>query len=85
MANLSVRGVEEQSLRKLKQTAKRRGMSLNRLITEMLNAAGGDSSATKAVEHADLDKLAGTWDARDAREFERGTATFGQVDEDLWR
>lgn len=85
MANLSVRGVGEQSLRRLKQTARRRGISLNRLITDMLNGEAGASGGVKAVEHADLDKLAGTWNAREAREFERATATFGQVDEDLWR
>ena len=85
MANLSVRGVAEQSLHKLKQTAKRRGISLNRLITEMLNGEGVGDGGAKAVEHADLDQLAGTWSARDAREFERATTTFGQVDEDLWR
>jgi fermentation-respiration switch protein FrsA (DUF1100 family) len=85
MANISVRGVGEQALRKLKQTAKRRGTSLNRLITDMLNGEAGGSGGTRAVEHSDLDHLAGTWQARDAREFERATATFKQVDEDLWR
>ncbi len=85
MANLSVRGVGEQSLRKLKQTAKRRGISLNRLITDMLNGEADGSGETRAVDHADLDQLAGTWSTRDAREFERATATFGQVDEELWR
>jgi hypothetical protein len=84
MANLSVRGVGEQSLLKLKQTAKRRGISLNRLITDMLNGEAG-GGGNKAVDHADLDHLAGTWHAGDAREFERATATFGQVDEELWR
>lgn len=85
MANLSVRGVGEQALRKLKQTARRRGISLNRLITELLNSEAGEGSGTRAVENTDLDHLAGTWHARDAREFERATATFGQVDEALWR
>ncbi len=47
MANISVRGVDEQALRRLRQ--------------------------------------AGTWTAADARQFERATATFGHVDEDLWR
>lgn len=84
MANISVRGVDEQALRRLKQAASRRGVSLNRLIADLLNGTAGGKSAVPA-EHPDLDTLAGTWTAADAREFERATAIFGQVDEDLWR
>ncbi len=84
MANISVRGVDEKALRRLKQAASRRGVSLNRLIADLLNGTEGGKPAVPA-EHADLDALAGTWTAADAREFERATANFGHVDEDLWR
>lgn len=85
MVNISVRGVEEKSLRKLKETARRRGISLNRLIADMLNTEGGGSSPAMPQEHKDIDQLAGTWSAREAREFDDATAGFGQVDEELWR
>lgn len=84
MANISVRGVDEHALRRLKEAARRRGISLNRLIADMLNGAPGGRTPAPA-EHADLDALAGTWKAADAREFERATMTFGQVDKALWR
>jgi hypothetical protein len=85
MANISVRGVEEKALRKLKETARKRGISLNGLITEMLNAGTGLAlPPATPVEHDNLDRLAGTWSAQDAREFQDATATFAQVDEDLW-
>lgn len=67
MANISVRGVEEKALRKLKETARRRGISLNRLITEMLNEETGQKRVVAPVEHDDLDRLARTWSAQDAR------------------
>jgi hypothetical protein len=35
--------------------------------------------------HDDLDALAGSWRKRDAAEFERATAPFGEVDAKLWR
>lgn len=85
MANISVRGVEEKALRKLKETARRRGISLNGLITEMLNEGTGQKRSVTPVEHDDLDRLAGTWSAQEAREFEDATVKFAQVDEDLWR
>ena len=86
MANLSVRGVAEESLLRIKQTAKRRGLSVNRLITDMLNAEAGLAPAAKPFAiHHDLDKLAGTWNAAEARAFDKATASFGQIDEGLWR
>lgn len=86
MANLSVRGVAEKSLQRIRQTAKRRGVSVNRLITDMLNAGTGLVPAAEALTlHHDLDKLAGTWKATEARAFDEATASFGQIDETLWR
>lgn len=86
MANLSVRGVAEKSLQRLKQDAKRQGISVNRLIAGMLNGETGAAPAAKspAAQH-DLDKLAGTWSAAEARAFGKATASFEQVDEALWR
>lgn len=86
MRNISVRGIEDASLRRLKQTAKRRGVSLNRLIADMLNAEGGNGPTQGPLTaFDDLDKLAGTWSKQEAREFERAVVSFGQIDEELWR
>jgi hypothetical protein len=85
MPNLSVRGVAEKSLQRIKQTAKRRGVSVNRLITDVLNAETGLAPAKPFAIHHDLDKLAGTWNAAEARAFDAATASFGQVDKGLWR
>ncbi len=86
MANLSVRGVAEKSLQRIKQTARRRGISVNRLITDILNSETGLAAATKeATVFDDLDKLAGTWSAAEARAFDETLASFRQIDEELWR
>lgn len=86
MANLSVRGVAEKSLQRIKQTAQRRGVSVNRLISDMLNAETGLAPVAKELAtHHDLDKLAGTWSAAESRAFEKATASFGQIDKGLWR
>lgn len=86
MANLSVRGVAEESLQRIKKTAKRRGVSVNRLITDMLNAETGLAPVAKGpAVHHDLDKLAGTWNSAEARAFDEATASFGQIEKGLWR
>jgi hypothetical protein len=86
MANLSVRGVADKSLQRIKQIAKRRGVSVNRLVTDILNSEASLVPAAKQLAiHHDLDKLAGTWSAAEARSFEKVTASFGRIDEALWR
>lgn len=35
--------------------------------------------------HDDLDHLAGTWNEREAAEFEQAIAGFEAVDENLWK
>ena len=86
MANLSVRGVAEKSLQRIKQLAKSRGVSVNRVITEMLDVEAGVAPATKRLAtHHDLDELAGTWSAAEARTFKQAAAPFGEIDKELWR
>lgn len=86
MANLCVRGVAEKSLQRLKQNARRQGVSVNRLITGMLNSDTDFAPAAKPLAvHHDLDRLAGTWSAAEASAFDKTTASFGQIDKDLWR
>ena len=85
MANLSVR-VAKETLQRIKQAAKRRGVSVNRLITDMLNSETGPAPAMKQFPvHHDLDMLSGTWNAAESRAFEDATASFGQIDKGLWR
>ena len=70
MANLSVRGVAEESLLRIKQTAKRRGLSVNRLITDMLNAEAGLAPAAKPFAiHHDLDNTDPAHDRLGSRFF----------------
>ena len=85
MPNLNVRGVAKKTLQRIKQTAKHRGVSVNRLITDMLNSETDLApAANEFTMHHDLDKLAGTWNAAEARAFDEGTASFGQIDVTLW-
>lgn len=85
MANLVVRGVTKTSLERIKQTARRRGVSVNRLIADILNSEAGLASVAKELAaYDDLDKLAGTWGAAEEQAFMKSIAPFGQIDETLW-
>ena len=42
-------------------------------------------SGANCRQPRDVTRLAGTWTAMQAEEFDRAVASFGQVDEDLWK
>lgn len=80
MANLSLRGLDRSTLSRLKSNARRRGISVNRLIVEALRQQY--SAGTKSFD--DLDALAGTWTKAEADAFAASVAPFGEIDPGLW-
>jgi plasmid stability protein len=79
MANLLVRGLDASILSKLRSQARRRGISVNRLIVEMLQRqhAGAET-------FDDLDHLAGRWSKAEAEAFAAAVAPFSEIDGALW-
>lgn len=80
MPNLSLRGVDAPTLARIKSSAKRRNVSVNRLIVDALRQQfGGDGES-----YNDLDVLAGKWTKAEAEEFEAAVAPFGKIEPGLW-
>jgi plasmid stability protein len=86
MANLSLRGIDERTAARLKSEARRRGVSVNALVLELIRQGVGlkPREAERAVHH-DLDSLAGTWDEKEAEAFLEAVSDFEQIDKALWR
>ena len=83
MANISLRGCDEELSRAMKQASARKGFSVNRLILETLRENLLNSNVKKR-RHDDLDRLAGTWTEEEARTFDLTVADFEKIDADLW-
>ena len=79
MADVLVRGLDAATLSKLRATARRRGISVNRLILETLQREQGRGPAVD-----DLDQLAGSWSKAQADAFDAAVAPFGEIDPVLW-
>ena len=72
--------------RKLREEARREGVSLNQVAVRFLRkGAGLDTGERSDVVASSLDHLAGTWPQADADAFDQAMAVFERVDEDLWR
>ena len=86
MTTLSIRGLDDKTAKILKDHARRNGKSVNLQVVELIRKGLGLTipAAGRAV-HTDLDHLAGTWSAEEAKAFARRTEAFEAVDEELWR
>jgi len=85
MANMTLRGIDEETAKALKAKAAKEGSSVNAVTLRLLREALGLAKKKRRVIYDDLDHLANTWSKEDVEEFERHTAVFEQVDESMWK
>lgn len=86
MATMSIRGLDEKTARILKDRARRSGKSVNLQVVELIRKGLGLAPpGAPGGAHTDLDHLAGTWSAEEAKAFARRAAAFETVDEELWK
>lgn len=80
MSNISLRGLDDATLLRIRSNARRRGISVNRMIVESLQQqyAAGDRA------YDDLDALAGAWSSIEAAQFAAAIAPFGEIEPGLW-
>lgn len=84
MATMTLRGIDDKTVEVLKERAKREGSSVNAVTLRLLRESLGLEKKKRNVVHTDLDYLAGTWSKEEESEFERNTAVFEKVDEEIW-
>jgi hypothetical protein len=83
MKALTIRRVDEQLAEALEREKARRAESLNRTVLDLLRQALGIGAAGRRSNG--LGELSGAWSQEELAEFERNTAGFEQVDEEMWR
>jgi plasmid stability protein len=85
MTTMTLRGIDEKTAEALKERAKSEGTSVNAVTLRILRESLGLDKRKRNVIYNDLDHLAGTWTREEAAEFERNTAVFEKVDEEIWK
>lgn len=69
MATMTLRGIDEQTARALKERASREGASVNAVILRLLRESPHLEKRKHCATYSDLDHLAGTWSREDEDEF----------------
>lgn len=80
MKTLTVRGLPEPVSEALEREKRRRGVSLNQTVIDLLTQALG----VRGTRSNGLASLAGTWSDEEFRRFEESVRPFEEVDPDLW-
>ena len=84
MTQLTVRDVDEHLGNELKREAEARGLSVNKLVLQLLRESVGLSPQSRPAVNTDLDYLAGTWSDEDVADFEHRLAEQRALDAELW-
>lgn len=81
MRALTIRNLPPDVADALEREKRRRGQSLNQTVIDLL----GQGLGVGRSRSNGLRRLAGRWSDQELRDFERATAPFEEVDEELWR
>ncbi len=86
MKQITVRNLPPQVEKAIREESRRRKMSINKTVAEMLRrAAGAGEEKPGGTLYHDLDELSGVWSPKEAEEFAESLARQRQIDEELWR
>jgi len=82
---LTLRGLDPELQRRLKDLARRERTSLNRAALRLLELGAGIGKRDTDQIGNSLDHLIGTWTRHQADEFLDSIRSCEQIDEDLWK
>jgi len=78
---LTIRNLPSSVAEALEREKRRRGRSLNQTVIDLL----GQGLGVKSTRSNGLGRLSGSWSEDEFRDFEKATAPFEGIDEELWR
>jgi hypothetical protein len=86
MKQLSLRGFDEELLKRIRNLARSRGISLNKATILLLRRGAGlqENRNAAAVVGDSLDHLIGKWSEEEEKALLETIQAFEQVDETLW-
>ena len=85
MATMTVRGIDTEVAKLLKDQANSEGTSVNALLLKMVKESLGIEKKRRTKIYHDLDHLAGTWSEKDLKEFQKNVEYLEKVDKELWK
>ncbi len=85
MSTMTIRGLDDLTVAALKEKAKQEGTSVNAVLVKLLQEELGLKKKKRRVVYNDLNHLAGTWNDKDYKEFQKVIKDFESIDEKMWK
>jgi plasmid stability protein len=85
MSTMTIRGLDDLTIKALKEKAKQEGTSVNAALVKLLKEELGLKKKKRMVVYNDLDHLAGTWSDKEYKEFQKIMKDFETIDETIWK
>ncbi len=85
MAQITLRNLDPDVEREIRQIAKKEGKSLNRVVIDMILQVTGSKKDKRKRSSESLKKLAGGWSKDDAAAFFDSIKSCEQIDEEMWK
>lgn len=85
MKAVTLRNLPASLDRTIRQRAKKKGVSVNKVVISLLQDDLGESEARPARRYHDLDGLAGSWTKQEAEAFKKTLAQQRTADPEIWK
>ena len=85
MSQITLRGIDNETEKKIRREAKKKGKSLNKIILEMIGQRGGQKKEREELPANSLRRLAGGWSRKEADKFLESIKSCEQIDEVMWK
>jgi len=85
MSQITLRGIDNETEKKIRREAKKKGKSLNKVILEMISQQGNQKKEKQMLPANSLRELAGGWSRKEADKFLEPIKSCEQIDEVMWK
>ena len=85
MKAVTLRNLPPSLDRTIRQRAKKKGMSVNKVVISLLQDHLGESETRLARRYHDLDGVAGSWSKQEGEAFEETLAKQRVIDPEMWK
>ena len=85
MSQITLRGIDNETEKRIRREAKKKGKSLNKVLLDMIGQRSGQKKRTEELPANSLRKLAGGWSQEEADKFLESIKSCEQIDEAMWK
>ncbi len=84
MKSITLHKIDDETEKRLVEISKREGASLNHVIKKLLREVLGIEK--HQIDHrSDFTPFCGQWTAEEKAEFDKSTAVFSEIDDEVWQ